>query len=763
MKTKISLLSLLLLSTTLIFSQIIIHTDGNDTKAIISFIASDEFKGRKTGTPEEIKTEEFFAGEFKKLGLKPAGENATYFHTYNISDYEVKNGELKIGDRNCLMGFDLDFNVAYNSLGGSGTGEIVFVGYGINAPDKMRIDLDSVDLKGKIALVLRGCPANNFEKWGEKAIDSVKVMDCYKRGAIAVLFFEPTNYNINQYRFNENRLALYEKVKDFPVLNIREHVAQYILNGTQLPYSRMIRTIDEKSSSLNTGKIATLKVEINDVKLKARNVLAVLPGSDPKLKNEFIIIGGHLDHVGVNAKNEIRNGADDNASGVAVTLGIARAMAKNKFKPKRSIIFACWSGEEMGLLGSEAWCEKPTINLYKTVVYFNLDMVGLGDGGLNMPGTLFAPEVTEFIKQNTRKDQLEKIHWSDGGLGGSDHNPFLLKGIPAFAGMTSGDHPDYHQPADDPDKIKPEIVEFVGDFIGTSAANLANSKNNFISQKRFNENRAQLKALRTLFPISYNNFAGIIENSKVSLASVNFSDGLKGTSEENFISLLKSLYEAENRTQLSIKWSFKYTAFDALTRMRRNAGTSILAGFNFSAVGFNHLYINALSKNGFRLGIIDEGFANLQDLKAQEEFLNLVNKLNIGVLVSADDIEKTKVALEKSKFPIMVLTNSNQKITDEIKKLVKSNGHFISYLVDVQSTFQENLDIIKALYNDLGSENLILTCNLADQKSVDLYKYIAIELEKTLSIDKAKKITEENLNIFIGKSIQDYPVKLTWR
>jgi len=194
------------------------------------------------------------------------------------------------------------------------------------------------------------------------------------------------------------------------------------------------------------------------------------------LKNQYIVIGGHLDHLGARG-TVVYNGADDDASGVATAMEVARVLSQGGFKPKRTIVFAGWCGEEMGLLGSNHFGTKPPagITMDQVVANFNCDMVGLGNI-LDAPGALNFPEIYEkVIKRNQDPDVIAVVKPTTGGPGGSDHSTFITKGIVSMALMTSGGvgHPDYHDSGDDAAKIDPEIMRKVSQFVVQGTMNLA--------------------------------------------------------------------------------------------------------------------------------------------------------------------------------------------------------------------------------------------------------------------------------------------------
>jgi acetylornithine deacetylase/succinyl-diaminopimelate desuccinylase-like protein len=235
--------------------------------------------------------------------------------------------------------------------------------------------------------------------------------------------------------------------------------------------------------SAKTGVMAQIKgyttVMLYGEKFKnhvGRNVLAKVTGTDPSLKHEYVIVGGHLDHVGV-TNGVIFNGADDNASGAATTMEIARLFAVNKVKPKRTLIFCLWTGEEQGLLGSNYYAANPTdgVVMDRVVGYFNLDMVALGDR-IGAPGALNFPTIWEVIKRDQRPDVIGVVDPSTSGPGGSDYSAFIERGIEALGLMTSGGagHPDYHDAGDDAVKSDAAILGKTAQFVLQGMWNLSN-------------------------------------------------------------------------------------------------------------------------------------------------------------------------------------------------------------------------------------------------------------------------------------------------
>ena len=239
---------------------------------------------------------------------------------------------------------------------------------------------------------------------------------------------------------------------------------------------------EEKPSSMYVpaGK-ATLEINLEEVRQPTENVVAVLPGSDPRLRDESVVIGAHYDHVGFGhygtlnstAEGQVHHGADDNASGTAVLLELARRLSQNNPRPPRSIVFAAFSAEELGLFGSRHYVNQPPIPLSSTKAMINLDMVGrLRDGRLTVFGTRSAQEFSDIVKSAAGELGLE-ISESDG-IGRSDHMSFYSKKIPALHFFT-GVHPDYHRPGDTWEKLNFEGMAKITELVLTTAKSVAST------------------------------------------------------------------------------------------------------------------------------------------------------------------------------------------------------------------------------------------------------------------------------------------------
>jgi hypothetical protein len=749
----------------LVFGQHAKKVDGVNIKRIISIIASDEYMGRETGTKGCEMAEEFFAKQYKELNLKPAGGNNSYFYNYTIPFYKVEGDPVLVVDnRTFYYGRNEDFRVANYSDGGDVTGEVVFAGYGILSKENDRNDFGNLDLKGKVVLVRHDCPNNEWDKWKLTATDSAKADYCFKNGAVAMLIFEPTQPQttpfqtpapVSEYQM-ANSLSRHNPIKGFPVFGVDERVARYILENADPNYGNISRTLDSRPISIRTGKSAKLSARVTyDRERKVRDVLAMLPGTDPRLKDEAIIVGGHMDHIGTNSNGVVNNGADDNASGPSVALGVAQAMVQNKLRPKRTIIFAAWSGEEKGLLGAEAWCNKPTWDLNKVVVYFNLDMVGLGDGKLRMPGMYYAPEVWEFIKDNSDSSYMNGVTPSRGGPGGSDHTPFLQKGVSAFAGMTSGSHPDYHQPGDDPDKISSDVLQFVGDFMYHSIEILANAQKGFIRPDRNVENKFKLAAIYDLFPVDYAGFQSSLTGKDIDISLVNLTPKPgEANFDMNFITALRLVDQALKSNATNKEYSFIQSPAEA-GRLPYENKMGLVASTNLRAFNYDEVYIKALAKAGVKIGVIEKGSRFVSDSTKDNSLKNLAN---IGMAFVLNSLPSTELSilLKQTEKPVAVLSSGIDLLTSDLAVLMKTKGNLFIYQFSASASTDEILKNLESLKTILGKDLIALSPSDLSASSFDKMKEVFYAIDKNGSEDGfSEAVFSRNFQRFFVKATQE--------
>jgi aminopeptidase YwaD len=455
---------------------------ADEIKANVFYLASDEMKGRFTGSPEERKAGEYIKSEFEFYGLKPAFDGKWFQEFPFVERVELTpaNSIKAVVDG---MQFDLragkDFTTVAYSGTGKVTGEVVFAGYGISAPKLNYDDYTGIDVKGKIVIVMRNHPEHDstrseFDKY---ASFRNKATVAKEKGALAIIFvngFAPKNDDDPLMELHYDGAP---PMKDILVQNIKRSFVDDLFNREGVSFTDYQKKID-RSKKPNSFALrnftATLSAEVKEIKNTGRNVVGILEGNDPVLKDEYIVIGAHYDHLGIDQLKEasmykgkepmIHNGADDNASGSSGLLELAEKFGYIKSQLKRSIIFTAFSGEELGLLGSAYFVNHLPVEQSKIVAMLNMDMIGrLNDeNSLTVIGTGTSSKWKELL--NEKNKYGFKLGFNDSGSGGSDHQSFTNKNIPVLFFFT-GTHSDYHKPSDRPEKINTVGEEKVANYV----------------------------------------------------------------------------------------------------------------------------------------------------------------------------------------------------------------------------------------------------------------------------------------------------------
>ncbi len=460
--------------------------------ADIKYLASDDLVGRLPGSPEMVLAENYIIDEFKRIGLKSAVADGSYKQTFTVGERRVLNPERSrfvlhgpSGDR--VLALDSDVKPQPNPNDIDLSGGLVFVGYGIKAEDLNYNEYRDVDVKGKVVVMLRMEPQQNdpesvFDgtESSRYAFIQAKVAAASEAGAAAILF---VNDGIRALDDSQDILPEYglfgNSIGSIPFIPVKRSCLDEILANAPL-----IRGTGEKISSLAeaeaaidksleplsqeiVGWSANLQAGFTTEGTTTHNLVGVIDGEGP-LAEETIVIGAHYDHLGMggfgsrSGPGEIHNGADDNATGTASVMELARRFVKRDKKPARRIVFICFSAEEMGLLGAMHYCENPLYPLENTVTMVNYDMTGwLRDNRLTIYSSDSSPQfvpVADRANANLGLD-LNKA----GAFNASDHVIFLQRNIPVMflhTGLTST----YHTPEDDFETINLEGVAKVVDF-----------------------------------------------------------------------------------------------------------------------------------------------------------------------------------------------------------------------------------------------------------------------------------------------------------
>ncbi len=523
----------------------------------------------------------------------------------------------------------------------------------------------------------------------------------------------------------------------------------FIFSEVPTDFRYLVQIIDRERRVASTS--LPVRVEISakttvDLKRKMRNVIAKIDGVEPILKNEYVIIGAHMDHLGISPTGEVYNGANDNASGTAVVMEIARIMKAENIKPKRTIVFALWAGEEQGLLGSRYYSDHPLFHIEKTVAYFNLDMVGHGDGRINFPGIYYGPEIWNVLKQKLPEEIRKDINASRGGPGGSDHTSFLMKGVPGFGIMTSGYHFKYHQTRDDLDLIKPEILEKVANFLYNALKIISNEES-----LKIPDLREELYIFRssTVAGFLEKDLSAIMDESR----SVEFFDldigflPLKGNSINEILNLLADTTEKiEQSRNISILTS--PSQFQTNSRMGR---LSILLGIeDIKGISKDLRILKLLSKGGLGYVVLkDKDFENSQELK---KGIKILNDSGILIFVKSSTSDYLKEVIEVSTKPGIILSSSFEP---EIQKLMKEKKWKAGIPWKKEQSPEEFLKVLDALKDGLGYGNIIIFKEDLPFANPD------DEFLKMISLLKGKNLKREEINGMLGQGLIDllYQIK----
>jgi Peptidase family M28/PA domain len=488
--------------------------DPNDLKADIAFLASDDLKGRNSGSEEDHIATDYIATQFMRLGLKPAGDNGTYFQNMEIDTADVDREHTtltaKIAGVEHTYVFGQDFHWSRQSLHpASACGEIEFAGYGIDAPEYGYDDFSGIDVKGKVALVLGREPqANDTNSKFAGTWDTYhafyweKLEELRKRGAAGLLLVQDrVRRPVKQTPASSPRAsggpsyALAGQMWDIPTFTVSRKVADELLAPSGKTTDELQESIDRtlRPDSIEVpSSSACLSKNFTDLqKHDGRNVVALIEGSDPTLKSQAVIVTAHHDHMGV-VNGHIYHGADDNASGVAGLLEIARAFSQGKIHPKRSVLFIAYDGEERIFLGSYYYVTHPIIPLDQTVANINMDMIGRNENDANWPvppdgnvnmvnvlGTRYNPGLRKVIDRENdhiglKLDYKMDVVDPDSLWSRSDHFWFATLHIPQVEFQT-GLHPDYHTDHDTWDRINyPKLTKIVR-LVFLSVDEVANS------------------------------------------------------------------------------------------------------------------------------------------------------------------------------------------------------------------------------------------------------------------------------------------------
>ena len=465
----------------------------------VKFLASEDLEGRGNGSRGLESAADYIAARFRDAGLEPAGDNGTFFQRFEMTtgmavDPDDNSVVLQSGRTSVKFDVGRHYEIVSTTGNPSASAEtlpVVFAGYGISAPSLRYDDYAGIDATGKAVLIFTHEPQENdprsaFEGQTNTAHAAMmrKVEVARRNGAKAILVVDDTNHRPSPERFR--RWLREPQAEDYgiPVFFLTRDLVQRAL-GTRLNLETTSDEIDRdfapKSRVLPDLTVSALD-RTTRVRRPVRNVIGTMKGSDPSLAPEVVLIGAHYDHLGrsgrfsmsQNTTGQVHHGADDNASGTAAVIEMAKAAVQARKDFRRSLVFMAFAGEEHGLLGSSHYVNHPTQPLDKTIAMINLDMVGRASGRVMVDGLANSPSIESDLSVAESASSIKLRALRGGpGAGASDDATFLLRRIPSI-NFFSGFHSDYHRPSDTWDKIDAAGGAGVADLALALARQLAN-------------------------------------------------------------------------------------------------------------------------------------------------------------------------------------------------------------------------------------------------------------------------------------------------
>jgi Peptidase family M28/PA domain len=467
-------------------------------QATLQFLASKHFKGRATGSPEAELTADYIASIFQRNGLQPPpGNSGSYVQVLDlVQAVPQQESLLKIelpGETPLELKIGEDFLPAPWGFESTGIqGQAVFAGYGISAPELRYDDFAGLEVRNKVVVVLSKFPGNAIPKawdyYSQKDYEEPfeKALRAQNAGAAAFILILPSSESIpslSGLSFKNAKTFLSGDARSvrIPAVFVSYATGEKLIGAVQPGRQQTLRSIQDrldsemKPLSFPLAASASITTVYDHKSLKGYNVIGVMPGSDPELRDQYVLLGAHHDHLGISENQEIYFGADDDASGTTGLLELAEAFQVGPLRPRRSIVLAAWAAEELGLLGSRHYAQQPLFPLNRTVAMIQLDMIGrneqraadpsagieaqteeLNHNTVSIAGSAFSQDLKHWIETGNQRVGLTLRYRYDSGqenlLKRSDHWCFLKAGIPSVFFFT-GFHPDYHRTTDTADKI----------------------------------------------------------------------------------------------------------------------------------------------------------------------------------------------------------------------------------------------------------------------------------------------------------------------
>jgi aminopeptidase YwaD len=460
-------------------------------KETVRVLASDEMRGRGTGSPELERAARYLATQFEKIGIPPA-DGKSYYQRFPVTT------NATMGPKNLLSWTDgtarhtLQLKADFVPFNFSGNADIqapaVFAGYGITAPEYNYDDYAGIDVKDKIVVLLRHEPQEFDEKsvfsgkaYTRHADKEAKAVNARFHGARAVLYVNDVMNHTDPDDLDPFTRVVGPGFTAIPFVQMKLQAAQTLVGTAGVDLKQWVSEVDKdlkpRPAALPASVQVSLSTDVEREQKEVPNLCAYLRGTT----DEYIVIGAHFDHLGMGeygsmapslAGKEIHHGADDNASGTAGVLELAHYF-KDQPQPKRGILFLAFSGEELGLLGSSWYVNHPILPLDKAVAMINMDMIGrIRDHKVFVGGSGTGSTFQQLLRGEEGKTDLKLDLSEQGGYGSSDHMSFTTKQVPVLF-FFSGLHGDYHKPSDTWDKIDAAAAADLLRLVASIAGDLA--------------------------------------------------------------------------------------------------------------------------------------------------------------------------------------------------------------------------------------------------------------------------------------------------
>lgn len=492
----------------------------------LAFVADDRFEGRRTGEFGGMAMGAYVQSHFTRIGLQPLGERWAHEFPAREQHLDKDNTFLKVGSKRLDSGFD--FLPHPTSPDTEVKASMVFVGYGIHAPEYGYSDFEGINLKGRIAVFFRWEPGfadPDSPLLGTRMLPqstlAAKVRECERRGAVGVITATPPDdtqkpkapsepvwpgFSPMYKALSGSAMASMVPAEQLASTNFKPedmvgqmftimqnanplgakigvgYISPRTMRGLMRKAKRdTVEWVAQNAASMEPDSFKlSLKLTMSIRKLPStltgRNIVGVLPGSDPKLRDEFIVVGAHYDHVGKNDDGEVWNGADDNGSGTVALLGMAEAFASlpKKERPRRSIVFVAFSGEELGLIGSYHFLVQDLVPVGQIAAMVNTDMIGRSvDHSVYAVGTQSAEGMRGLVEESAAGLDLTVDFSNEEFFDRSDQVGFYYMGVPILF-FNTDEHEDYHKPTDTWDLIHYQDMAQIATLSWRTIQRLAN-------------------------------------------------------------------------------------------------------------------------------------------------------------------------------------------------------------------------------------------------------------------------------------------------